>query len=120
MEQLSNMEELIFIIITSKGKEGIATPELITEISKQMHYSYARTTVVTYVDRISQKGYAYRIRVGRVSYIFPLIDKNTYLQAKLQLCCKTLFRGDLSVMLKYMKTHFDDIQNQKLFLSLEE
>lgn len=75
--KLSRMEEKIMKLIWDHG-EDISIPELIDSIRSNYGMDYARTTVATFLKRMSEKGYVATYRKGRKSYTHALISLKEY------------------------------------------
>lgn len=74
---LSGCEKLIMKIVWD-AKEDISTPEIIEAIRIRYGKDYARTTVVTFVQRLMEKGFVTTYRKGRVSYVHAIRDEDQY------------------------------------------
>ena len=70
---LSDCETLIMKIIWD-AKEDVAVQELIVRLRERFGKDYARTTVVTFLKKLSDKGY------GRASYAHAEKDEEHYKQ----------------------------------------
>lgn len=79
LEYLSRKEELILKVLWSRN-EDISTQTIIEILKNDYNHDYARTTVVTFLQRMIEKGYVRTYRVGKFAYFHYLIDKKTYLQ----------------------------------------
>lgn len=75
---LSTCEALIMRIVWD-SEENISVPELIATLSKEYGRDYARTTVVTFLERLRNKGYVETYRAGRISYVKVVKSKESYL-----------------------------------------
>lgn len=76
-EELSHCETLIMKTIWD-AKEDIALQELIRQMKPRYGKDYARTTVVTFVGKLVQKGFVNTYRKGRTAYIHSLRDEEEY------------------------------------------
>lgn len=70
MGDLSACETMIMKVIWD-AKEDIALQDLIRELADRYKKNYARTTVVTFVHKIVDKGFATTYRKGKAAYIHP-------------------------------------------------
>lgn len=75
--EISGCESLIMKIVWD-SKEDISTPELIDELRTRYGKDYARTTVVTFVQRLAEKGFVSTYRKGRTSYVHALRKEKEY------------------------------------------
>ena len=83
MGDLSACETMIMKVIWD-AKEDIALQDLIRELADRYKKNYARTTVVTFVHKIVDKGFATTYRKGKAAYIHPeksLADFSGYITA---------------------------------------
>lgn len=74
---LSNCEALIMKAIWEAGKD-ISIPDLTTVLREKFGKDYKRTTVVTFLLRMSDKGYVHTYRAGRLSYAHALESQEDY------------------------------------------
>lgn len=65
---LSNVETLVMKAIWDAG-EDIAVPDLMTVLKEKYGKDYARTTVGTFLLKLSEKGFIQSYRKGKLSYI---------------------------------------------------
>ena len=82
-KELTNCEKLIMKVVW-EAKEDISTPDTIEQLKVRFGKEYARTTVVTFVQRLVEKGYVTTYRRGRVSYIRPVQSEEEYRSRMLQ------------------------------------
>lgn len=81
--EMSGCETLIMKIVWS-SKEDISTQEIIDHLKTQYKKDYARTTVVTFIQRLSEKGFVSTYRKGRVSYVHALRSEAEYQETFIQ------------------------------------
>lgn len=89
---LSDCETLIMKIIWD-AKEDVAVQELIVRLRERFGKDYARTTVVTFLKKLSDKGYVSTYRIGRASYAHAEKDEEHYKQQLLEDETKFWFDG---------------------------
>ena len=75
--QMSGCETLIMKIVWS-AKEDISTQEISSRLKSQYNKDYARTTVVTFLGKMAEKGFISTYRVGKHSYVHALKDEKAY------------------------------------------
>lgn len=92
---LSGCEKLIMKIVWD-AKRDISTPEIIQELKNRYSRDYARTTVVTFIQRLIEKGYVRTYHIGRVSYVHPIKDEPSYINNFLQYIQDFWFAGDVT------------------------
>ena len=78
---------------------------------------YARTTVVTFIQRLAEKGFVNTYKKGRVSYVHSLRSQSQYQENFLQKAEEFWFDGDAGFLFstlckvkKLSKKEVDDIQ----------
>lgn len=102
MKSLSGLEEkLMGIIWNHKG--DLSTRELVAEISKATGYDYARTTIVTVLKRIQEKGYIISYRIGMFAFIHAKTSKKEYIINSIQDTVQYLCGGDYEEFKKYVE-----------------
>ncbi len=82
-KELSACETLLMKIIWD-AKEDIAVQELIVRLKQQFDKEYARTTVVTFLGKMAEKGFVSTYRVGKISYVHAQKDEESYKQKMLR------------------------------------
>ncbi len=75
--QMSDCETMIMKLVWDAG-EDVAVQELIVKMNEVYGKEYARTTMVTFLKKIADKGYISSYRVGRAAYIHAEKDMATY------------------------------------------
>lgn len=79
MEHLTRSESLIMSIIWDQEKGEIPTFGIIDKLVDKYGKEYARTTIVTFIKRLIDKGYVVKCKRGRIAYIQPVISREQYL-----------------------------------------
>ena len=77
IKDLTNCEKLIMKVVWEANGD-ISTPDTIEQLKVRFGRDYARTTVVTFVQRLVEKGYVTTYRKGRISYIHPTESEMEY------------------------------------------
>lgn len=98
---LTRCESIIMNIIWSHN-EPVSTGQIIKELKEKYHRDYARTTVVTFGERMEKKGFIKRHRSGRIGYMSAVMDKNTYLKSYFQDAVDFWLDGDVSRLAMYV------------------
>lgn len=93
--EISGCETLIMKIVWD-SKEEISTPELIDALRVRYGKDYARTTVVTFLQRLAEKGFVRTYRKGRVAYVQALKTEKEYMSKFLSEAEEFWFQGDSS------------------------
>ena len=91
--EMSGCETLIMKIVWS-SKEDLSTQEIINQLRIRYNKDYARTTVVTFIQRLIEKGFVCTYRKGRVSYVQPLRSESEYQKTFIQEAEEFWFDGD--------------------------
>lgn len=91
--EMSGCETLIMKIVWSSD-EDISTPEIIDQLRIRYNKDYARTTVVTFVQRLAEKGFVRTYKKGRVSFVHALRSQAQYQETFLQEAEEFWFDGD--------------------------
>lgn len=81
--QLSACEVLIMKAVWNYDGD-IPLQKLMESLRDDFHKEYARTTVATFLTRLSNKGYVQTYRKGRVSFTHALKDEEDYKQRLVQ------------------------------------
>lgn len=74
---LSNAETVIMKVIWDAG-EDIAVPDLIATLKSKYGKDYARTTVATFLLKLSEKGFVRNYRKGKLAYAHAVKTENDY------------------------------------------
>ncbi|MCI7244278.1 MAG: BlaI/MecI/CopY family transcriptional regulator [Lachnobacterium sp.] len=77
IKDLSACETVIMKVIWD-AVDDIALQQLIVDLREQYGRDYARTTVVTFLGKMAEKGFISTYRVGKHSYVHALKDEKTY------------------------------------------
>ncbi|MCC8151471.1 MAG: BlaI/MecI/CopY family transcriptional regulator [Lachnospiraceae bacterium] len=82
LRKLSACETLIMKLIWDSNGD-IAVQDLIVRMRERYEKDYARTTMVTFLKKLSDKGYVRTYRVGRTSYVHAEKSEEQYKQQML-------------------------------------
>jgi predicted transcriptional regulator len=93
--EISGCETMIMKIVWD-SETDISTPELIDALRIRYGKNYARTTVVTFLQRLAEKGFVKTYRKGRVAYVQPLKTEKEYTNKFLSEAETFWFDGDSS------------------------
>lgn len=96
--EISGCETLIMKVVWD-SKEDISTPELMDELRIRFQKDYARTTVVTFLQRLAEKGFVTTYRKGRTSYVHALRDEKSYMEKFLREAEDFWFQGNTSKLI---------------------
>ena len=113
---MSGCETLIMKIVWS-SEEDLSTPEIMDQLKVRYGKDYARTTVVTFIQRLAEKGFVTTYKKGRVSYVHSLRSQSKYQENFIQEAEEFWFDGDAGYLFstlckvkKLSKKEVDDIQ----------
>ena len=76
-KMLSDCESLVMQAIWDSGTD-ISTPELIETLRVRFRKDYKRSTVATFLLRLSEKGFVETYRKGRIAYVHALKSEEEY------------------------------------------
>ena len=114
--EMSGCETLIMKIVWS-SEEDLSTPEIMDQLKVRFGKDYARTTVVTFIQRLAEKGFVNTYKKGRVSYVHSLRSQSQYQENFLQKAEEFWFDGDAGFLFstlckvkKLSKKEVSDIQ----------
>lgn len=114
--EMSGCETLIMKIVWS-SEEDLSTPEIMDQLKVRYGKDYARTTVVTFIQRLAEKGFVTTYKKGRVSYVHSLRSQSKYQENFIQEAEEFWFDGDAGYLFstlckvkKLSKKEVDDIQ----------
>ncbi len=74
----------------------ITVPELTEALYRVYGKDYSRTAVVSFLDKLAEKGFVERYREGKPSYIRPLQDEEEYKRKMILENTNFWFRGKVS------------------------
>lgn len=74
---LSNCESIIMKAIWEAGAD-VTMQDLLNTLKERFNRDYKRTTVVTFLLRMTDKGYVKSYRTGRLAYIHALVSEDEF------------------------------------------
>lgn len=101
-KDISKCEQMIMKIVWDSDHE-LSTAEVISAMKERFGKDYARTTVVTFIQRLIEKGYVITYRKGKQSYVRPIIKEQDYVENMLKDICDFWFEGDKEKMINMIK-----------------
>lgn len=114
--EMSSCESLIMKIVWD-SEEDLSTAEIIDQLKIKYEKDYARTTVVTFIQRLADKGFVSTYKRGRVSFVHSLKSQTQYQENMIQKAENFWFNGDAGVLFstlcrvkKLSKKEMDDIR----------
>ena len=112
MKKLSLTEEIVMKAIYDLSEktensvgimEEVSIPNLIEYLRCGYGRDYARTTVVTFLQRMAAKGAVFTQRRGRISYVMPIYDQEAYRKFLLQQMVEHWYKGDKDKMMEELE-----------------
>ncbi len=101
--RLSLHEMIILKAIYDLGGEEIPTKEIGPYVEKRFGYDYARTTIVTFLQRMANKGYVVSYRKGRDSLHSATMSFEEYIGESMDMFCDLWFDGNKTRMMRYIR-----------------
>lgn len=119
--ELSSCEKPIMKIVWFADGD-IALQELIEQLRIQFGKDYARTTVATFLKRLSDKGFVSTYRKGVASYVHPEITLESYRDEVMRREAELWYGGRLSsavsTILRSQKVSREEIRKMKEMLDV--
>lgn len=118
-KDISGCEKLIMKIVWD-AEEDLSTLEIMDELRNRYGKDYARTTVVTLLQRLTEKGFVTTYRKGKMAYTHALKAENQYVSNMMQGMQDFWFLGDgaklLSALYDGKTPSHDEIEKIRKFL----
>lgn len=77
MKKISSSEMILMKCIWD-SKEELSIPQLMEIVRDQYGKEYKRTTIVTFLSRLQEKGYVQTCRKGKLSYVHAVCTEEKY------------------------------------------
>lgn len=90
---------IMHAVWSSEENEDISIPDLIERIEEIIGIRYARTTVVTFLLKLSDKGMVRTYRKGKLSYAHALMEKEEYRKILTRKHLEEWYSGDVDAMM---------------------
>ncbi|MGN0428374.1 MAG: BlaI/MecI/CopY family transcriptional regulator [Agathobacter sp.] len=100
---LSLHEKLILKAIYDMGGKNIPTKSIGPYLEKHFGCDYARTTIVTFLQRMVKKGYVISYRDGRDSFQSATMPFEAYIAECMNDFCELWFDGNKNKMMKCIR-----------------
>ena len=94
---LSNAEALVMKAIWDAG-EDIAVPDLMAVLKAKYGKDYARTTVATFLLKLSEKGFIRNYRKGKLAYVHAVKAEEDYRVKSLREEMEFWYHGNMAEM----------------------
>lgn len=101
-KRLTKTEEDIMLVVWKSNKGAISTGEVLETLQGTKRTDYARTTLVTILAKIKEKGYIETARKGKKAYIYPQVSYDDYRKTVMKQMVDTLFKGDVAEAQKFL------------------
>ena len=92
MKRLSECELDVMQVIWDLGPE-MNQPEIKDELEIRKSRTYGRTTIATWVTRLKENGFVNCRPHGKVTYYYPLIEREEYMKLELEHFARRFFSG---------------------------
>lgn len=99
-ERLMTASETAIMHAVWSSEEDISIPDLIVRIEEMTGISYARTTVVTFLLKLSDKGMVKTYRKSKLSYAHALMTKEEYRKILTRKHLEEWYGGDVDAMMR--------------------
>ena len=94
-KDISGCEKMIMKVVWDADRD-LSTSEVIDALKVRYGKNYARTTVVTFIQRLIEKGFVTTYRRGRIAYIHAERDEKQYTLNFLKHIREFWFQGQLT------------------------
>lgn len=112
-QELSAGELLIMKLIWN-AKEDIAVQELIVRMKEQYDKEYARTTMVTFLRKMSDKGYVSTYRIGNASFAHAEKSEDWYRKELIKREKNFWFNGSPSLLMAAALNDGEDVPKEEI------
>ena len=89
----------------------ISVPDLI-EALKKYDKDYARTTVVTFLTKLTAKGFVKTYRKGKLSYVVATKSEEDYKDLILDNMIDFWYGGNVSLLLEKINSRYKEVNNE--------
>lgn len=108
INNLSACEAVIMKTIWD-ADEDISVPDLIDAL-KKYDKDYARTTVTTFLIKLTAKGFVRTYRKGKLSYVFPTKSEEEYKEFILDNMIDFWYGGNVSLLLEKINSRNKEVK----------
>ena len=91
-QKLSDCELDVMQILWDLGPE-MNQPEIKEELERRKSRVYGRTTIATWMTRLKNAGFVSSVAHGKVTYFYPLVNREDYKRLELDHFSRRLFAG---------------------------
>ena len=91
-QKLSDCELDVMQILWDLGPE-MNQPEIKEELERRKSRVYGRTTIATWMTRLKNAGFVNSVAHGKVTYFYPLVNREDYKRLELDHFSRRLFAG---------------------------
>lgn len=103
-ERLLSESESIIMRAVWDSEEDISIPDLTAVLKEKYGKEYARTTVVTFLLKLSDKRFARTYRKGKLSYVTQLVSQEEYRKILTKNLLRDWYRGDADSLVEDVKS----------------
>ncbi len=119
-KDISGCEKMIMKIIWDAKEGDLSTLEIIDALKVRYGKDYARTTVVTFLQRLCEKGFITTYRKGKMAYAHALKDERQYVNNFMRNVEDFWFLGDgaklLGALYEQRKPSKEEIEKMRNIL----
>lgn len=94
--KLTRAEEDIMKVVWKKDRAAVSIGDILTGLRETKKPDYARTTLVTILSKIIEKGYAVNARNGKNAYVYPKVTYDEYRKMVMKDMVDSLYDGDVA------------------------
>lgn len=101
VKELSNCEEIIMKIIWD-NEDDLCINDIMNIMKNGYHKEYARSTIATFVQRLTEKGFLSSYRSGRTTYVHAIRNEQKYREEILSQMQEFWFGGDMTYLMSVL------------------
>ena len=95
LKKLTKAEEDIMRVIWNANKGAVSITEILETLRETKRKDYARTTLITILSKIIEKGYVETSRNGKNAYVYVKVSLEEYRKFVMRDMVERLFHGDV-------------------------
>lgn len=103
LKKLTKAEEDIMRVIWNANKGAVSITEILETLREAKRKDYARTTLITILAKIIEKGYVETSRNGKNAYVYVKVPLEEYRKFAMRDMVERLFHGDVGAAENVLK-----------------
>lgn len=123
MNPVISESEMELMQLLWKSQDGMLFHEILSQLEKQ-GFSWKRTTVLTFLARLQEKGMLSAVKEGRSSRYLPCLSEEEYLSRQTSMFIDKMYRGSskslVACLLKSEMISKEEIEELKNFWQKEK